>query len=46
MGDSNKGLVVSILKKLGKDDLVPRVYKVGKRVFDSSKLTDHHAIIP
>ncbi|MCY0850468.1 type IA DNA topoisomerase [Sulfuracidifex metallicus] len=46
MGESNRGLVISVLKKLGKEELIPRVYKVGKRVFDSSKLTDHHAIIP
>lgn len=34
------------MRKLGRGELVPRVDRVGKRVFDSSKLTDHHAIIP
>jgi len=46
MGDNNRGLVKEVLRKLGREDLVPRVDLVGKRVFDSSKLTDHHAIIP
>ncbi|PMP97218.1 MAG: hypothetical protein C0169_03680 [Thermodesulfobacterium geofontis] len=39
-------LVKNVLKKLGRNDLVSVVDKVGKRVFDDSKLTDHHAIIP
>jgi DNA topoisomerase-3 len=46
LANSNKGLVKEILKKLGREDLIPQVEKVGKRVFDDSKLTDHHAIIP
>lgn len=46
MGEGNKGLVKQVLRKLGREDLIPRVDRVGKRVFDSSKLTDHHAIIP
>ena len=46
LAESNKPLVVQILKSLGREDLIPQVPKVGKRVFDDSKLTDHHAIIP
>jgi DNA topoisomerase-3 len=46
LGDDARSLVKSVLKKLGKGDLVASVDKVGKRVFDSSKLTDHHALIP
>jgi len=44
--NSNKDFVKEILKNLGREDLIPQVDKVGKRVFDDSKLTDHHAIIP
>jgi len=43
---STKDLVKNILKKLGEEQLIENVDKVGKRVFDSSKLTDHYAIIP
>jgi len=46
LSEENKGLVKEVLKKLGREDLVENVDKVGKRVFDDSKLTDHHAIIP
>jgi len=46
LAESNKPLVVKVLKKLGREDLIPEVFKVGKRVFDDSKLTDHYAIIP
>ncbi len=46
LATSNKKLVVEILRKLGREELVSEVEKVGKRVFDDSKLTDHHAIIP
>ena len=46
LATSNKGLVKEILKKLGKEELIPNVDKVGKRVFNDAKLTDHHAIIP
>ena len=46
LATSNKSLVKEILKKLGKEDLIPKVEKVGKRVFNDAKLTDHHAIIP
>lgn len=45
LGDNAKGLVHTILSKLS-PDLLPNIEKVGKRVFDSSKLTDHHALIP
>ncbi|MCX7849667.1 type IA DNA topoisomerase [Thermus sp.] len=43
---SARPLVEKVLKALGREDLLPRVGEVGKRVFDDSKLTDHHAIIP
>ena len=46
LATSSKELVKRILIKLGREDLVPAVFKVGKRVFDDSRLTDHHAIIP
>jgi len=46
LAESNKPLVVQILKALGKEDLIPQVEKVGKRVFNDARLTDHHAIIP
>jgi len=46
LSEENKELVKEVLKKLGREDLVENVEKVGKRVFDDSKLTDHHAIIP
>ncbi len=41
-----KDLVRSLLTKLGYKELTKNIDKVGKRVFDSSKLTDHHALIP
>lgn len=46
LGEANIGLVLEVLEKLGRVDLRERVKDVGKRVFDDSKLTDHHAIIP
>ena len=46
LASSNKSLVKEVLKKLGREDLIPQVEKVGKRVFNDAKLTDHHAIIP
>lgn len=46
MAEENKPLVKEVLQKLKREDLLPAVDKVGKRVFDNSKLTDHHAIIP
>ena len=46
LATSNRSLVEEILKKLGREDLIPRVAEVGRRVFDDTKLTDHHAIIP
>ena len=46
LSEANKGLVKEVLKKLSADSLISRVDTVGKRVFDDSKLTDHHAIIP
>jgi len=48
--EGTKKLVKDILKKLVDKDmfdfLSKNINKVGKRVFDSSKLTDHHALIP
>jgi len=35
-----------VLRKLGKENLIPAVDKVGKKVFNNSKLTDHFALIP
>ncbi|MCC7525092.1 MAG: DUF3945 domain-containing protein, partial [Chitinophagaceae bacterium] len=46
LGEAGKGLAKEVLKKLSKDALIPEVDKVGKRVFDDSKLSDHHALIP
>ena len=46
LGDGDRELAKRVLEKLGYAHLVPSVDRVGKRVFDSSKLTDHHAIIP
>jgi len=46
LAESNKPLVKEVLKKLGKEELLPAVDRVGKRVFNDAKLTDHHAIIP
>jgi DNA topoisomerase-3 len=43
---SAQSLVKDILEKLGRSDLLDGVAKAGKRVFDDSQLTDHHAIIP
>jgi DNA topoisomerase-3 len=46
LGESGKELAREVLKKLSKDNLLSEVEQVGKRVFDDSKLTDHHALIP
>jgi DNA topoisomerase III len=46
LGESSMQLARDVLKKLNKDKLIPEVDNVGKRVFDDSKLTDHHALIP
>jgi DNA topoisomerase-3 len=46
LSESSVSLVKKVLKALNREDLVEKVDKVGKRVFDDSKLTDHHAIIP
>jgi len=46
LGEEGKGLAKEVLKKLSKDQLIEEVDKVGKRVFDDSKLSDHHALIP
>ncbi|MEM3426851.1 MAG: DNA topoisomerase [Nitrososphaerales archaeon] len=46
LAEENKPLVREVLRVLGREDLLPQVEKVGKRVFNNAKLTDHHAIIP
>lgn len=46
LGEAGKELAREVLRKLSKDALIPEVDKVGKRVFDDSKLSDHHALIP
>jgi len=46
LSESSVSLVKEVLKRLNREDLVEKVDKVGKRVFDDRKLTDHHAIIP
>lgn len=46
LAESSKTLVVDLLNRLGKSPLTAVVGKIGKRLFDDSKLTDHHAIIP
>jgi len=46
LSEENIPLVKEVLRALGREDLIPSVEKVGKRVFDRTKLTDHHAIIP
>jgi DNA topoisomerase-3 len=46
LSESSVSLVKEVLKRLKREDLIERVEKVGKRVFDDRKLTDHHAIIP
>jgi DNA topoisomerase-3 len=46
LSESSVSLVKDVLKRLKREDLVEKVEKVGKRVFDDRKLTDHHAIIP
>jgi DNA topoisomerase-3 len=43
---SARSLVRDVLERLGRSDLLEGVAKAGKRVFDDSQLTDHHAIIP
>jgi DNA topoisomerase IA len=46
MSASNHQLAIDVLNKLGKGALASKVQSVGKRVFDDTKLTDHHAVIP
>ena len=46
LGNANRELILSVLKKLNYPDPVKAVRRVGRHVFDDSKLTDHHAIIP
>jgi len=46
MAEENISLVKEVLRKLKREDLIESVDRAGKRVFDKTKLTDHHAIIP
>jgi len=46
MGDNDRPTVEKALKAIGAGELLAGMNKAGKRVFDSSKLTDHHALIP
>ena len=46
LAESSRELVKKVLKKLGREELIPAVEKAGKRIFDDSKLTDHFALIP
>jgi DNA topoisomerase-3 len=46
LSESSISLVKEVLERLKRKDLVEKVDKVGRRVFDDRKLTDHHAIIP
>jgi DNA topoisomerase-3 len=46
MSPSNHQLAIDVLTKVGKGTLASKVQSVGKRVFDDTKLTDHHAVIP
>lgn len=46
LAESSRDLVKRILRELGALELVEKVDKAGKRVFDDSRLTDHYAIIP
>ena len=45
LSSANKELVKEVLRKLSASHLIERVDLVGLRVFNDSKLTDHHAII-
>ena len=46
LSEKDRDLAKKVLAKLGKKELLWKVDKVGKRVFDDSKLTDHFALIP
>lgn len=46
LSEKDRTLAKEVLKKLGREDLIGAVNRVGKRVFDDAKLTDHFAIIP
>ena len=46
LSEKDKSLVLSVLKKLGKEELIENVNKAGKKVFNDAKLTDHFALIP
>lgn len=45
-GEEGKETAIDRLTQIGRTDLLPAVETVGKRVFDNSRLTDHHGIIP
>ena len=44
--EDSKKMVKHLLEKLDRQELSGNIEKKGKKVFDSSKLTDHHAVIP
>ena len=46
LSPADRKLVLKVLEKLGRRDLKEAALRAGKRVFDASKVGDHHAIIP
>lgn len=44
--DESVNLVKSIMKKIGRADLIDKIDASDKNVFNDAKLTDHHALIP
>jgi DNA topoisomerase-3 len=46
LAESSRQLVKEIMLRLSLSELIEYIDKVETRVFDNSKLTDHHAIIP
>jgi len=46
LSPADRKLVLRILEELEREDLKEAALRAGKRVFDASKVADHHAIIP
>jgi DNA topoisomerase-3 len=46
LAESSRAMVKSIMIKLNKEEYIALVDGVGREMFDDSKLTDHHALIP
>lgn len=46
LGTKNAPLIAKILTSIGHANLAAKVDATNKRIFDDSKLTDHHALIP